>query len=51
MLLVNGENTLYQERVAPAACRKWVLGPNMSVTVRGFQVGADKVAPFRGASA
>ena len=47
VLLVNGENTLYQERIAPAACRKWVLGPNMSITIRGFQTGADKVAPFR----
>jgi hypothetical protein len=46
VLLVNGENTLYQERSAPAACRKWVLGPGMSVTVRGFQTGQDKVAPF-----
>jgi len=47
VLLVNGENTLYQERLAPAVCRKWVLGPDTSVTVRGFQVGTDKVAPFR----
>jgi hypothetical protein len=46
VLLVNGENTLYQERTAPAACRKWVLGPGMSVPVRGFLVGPDKVAPF-----
>jgi hypothetical protein len=46
VLLVNGENTLYQERAAPAACRKWVLGPGMSVTIKGFQVGPDKVAPF-----
>lgn len=47
VLLVNGENTLYQERIAPAVCRKWVLGPDMSVTIRGFQVGTDQVAPFR----
>jgi hypothetical protein len=46
VLLVNGENTLYQERSTPAACRKWVLGPQMSVTIKGFQVGPDKVAPF-----
>jgi hypothetical protein len=46
VLLVNGENTLYQERTAPAACRKWVLGPKMSVTIKGFQVGPDRVAPF-----
>jgi hypothetical protein len=46
VLLVNGENTLYQERTAPAACRKWVLGPKMSVTIKGYQVGQDRVAPF-----
>jgi hypothetical protein len=46
VLLVNGENTLYQERTSPQACRKWVLGPKMSVTIRGFQIEADMVAPF-----
>lgn len=46
VLLVNGENTLYQERSAPQVCRKWVLGPNASVTVRGFQTDASTVAPF-----
>jgi hypothetical protein len=46
VLLVNGENTLYQERTAPQACRKWVLGPGSSVTVRGFQTDANTVAPF-----
>ncbi len=46
VLLVNGENTLYQERSAPQVCRKWVLGPNSSVTVRGFQTDANTVAPF-----
>jgi hypothetical protein len=46
VLLVNGENTLYQERGTPQVCRKWVLGPNSSVTVRGFQTDANTVAPF-----
>jgi hypothetical protein len=46
VLLVNGENTLYAERQAPLECRKWVLPPGAEVTVRGFQVGADKVSPF-----
>ena len=46
VLLVNGENTLYQERVAPQVCRKWVLGPQSSVSIRGFQTGTDAVAPF-----
>jgi hypothetical protein len=46
VLLVNGENTLYQERAVPQVCRKWVLGPDSSVTIRGFQTDADSVAPF-----
>ncbi len=46
VLLVNGENTLYQERGVPHVCRKWVLGPNSTVTIRGFQTDADTVAPF-----
>ena len=47
VLLVNGESTLFQERMAPAACRKWVLPPNTTVTVRGFQTGPDATTPFR----
>jgi hypothetical protein len=46
VLLVNGENTLYQERGTPQVCRKWVLGPNSTVTVRGFQTDANTAAPF-----
>jgi hypothetical protein len=46
VLLVNGESTLYQERSAPQACRKWVLGPESSITVKGFQTDANTVAPF-----
>ncbi len=47
VLLVNGENTLYQERVAPQVCRKWVLGPDSSLTIRGFQTAPDAVSPFK----
>ncbi|MDB5311705.1 MAG: hypothetical protein JWO38_5907 [Gemmataceae bacterium] len=47
VLLVNGENTLYQERVAPAVCRKWVLPAGAAVTVRGFQMGPNMVVPFK----
>lgn len=47
VLLVNGENTLYQERTAPAACRKWVLPAETTLTVRGFQTGPDAVTPFK----
>ncbi len=47
VLLVNGANTLYEERGSPQACRKWVLEPNTSVTIRGFQTGPDVVVPFK----
>jgi hypothetical protein len=47
VLLVNGANTLYEERTAPVACRKWVLPPNSEVEVRGFQVEHNKVLPFK----
>jgi hypothetical protein len=47
VLLVNGENTLYEERAAPLACRKWVLPPGAEVTIKGFQTEQDKVVPFK----
>lgn len=47
VLMVNGANTLFEERVAPIACKKWVLTPNTTVTVRGFQTDANRVSPFR----
>jgi len=46
VLMVNGVNTLYEERAAPLACRKWVLGKGEEVPVRGFQVAQNKVLPF-----
>jgi hypothetical protein len=47
VLLVNGQNTLFNETLSPLACRKWVLEPGMEVTVRGFQTDADTAAAFR----
>jgi hypothetical protein len=47
VLLVNGVNTLYHEKIAVTQCRKWVLPPNSSVLVRGFQSDTDEAEPFR----
>ena len=47
VLLVNGENTLYREKTAIDGCRKWVLAPNTSVTIRGFQTDRDTVSQFK----
>jgi len=47
VMLVNGENTLFQEKAAPLNCRKWVLAPGQEVAIRGFQLSQDTTAPFR----
>jgi hypothetical protein len=48
VLLVNGENTLYRERMDPRHCQKWVLGPeDQATSVTGFQVGEGKAETFR----
>lgn len=46
VLMVNGDSTLYQERLTPFACHKWILVPGAEVTIRGFQTSQNKVAPF-----
>jgi hypothetical protein len=47
VLLVNGENTLYQEHLAPIACRKWVLEPKSMAEITGFQIEDQMMAaPF-----
>lgn len=46
VLLVNGENTLYQERQAVAKCRKWVLEPRTETAVSGFQTEKKKAVKF-----
>ncbi len=47
VLLVNGENTLYRERGASWAARKWVLPPKTTITVSGFQTAGNKSEPFK----
>jgi hypothetical protein len=46
VLLVNGENTLHQEQLDPAACRKWVLEPKTRVEVNGFQTDDREAVAF-----
>lgn len=46
VLLVNGENTLYQERQAVAKCRKWVLEPRTKTVIRGFQTRKGEATKF-----
>jgi hypothetical protein len=52
VLMVNGESTLFRERLAPFLCHKWVLGPDTPViTVPGYQVDDRTSAAFRVLSA
>lgn len=48
VVFVNGENTLYKQRLPVAQCTKWVLGPNAEpIQLLGFKTGADKGEAFR----
>src|SRR5262249_8163509 len=48
VLKVNGENTLYKERLPDEQCHKWILydgeGP---ITVYGYQINEKKAEAFR----
>lgn len=47
VLMVNGLNTLYRERLPARQCRKWVLSlQTPSITVQGFQVDDRKSDQF-----
>ena len=48
VLSVNGENTLFRQRVAALSAQKWVLGPqDPTITIRGFQTGEKQAEAFR----
>lgn len=44
VLLVNGLNTIYRERLAPEACHKWILDADEEIEVRGFQLRDEQKA-------
>jgi hypothetical protein len=46
VLRVNGENTLYREKLPSSLCRKWILDPGDRVVVRGFQSDDKSAAEF-----
>jgi len=48
VVFVNGENTLYKQRLPAAQCSKWVLDPNAEpIKLRGFKAEGDKGEAFR----
>jgi hypothetical protein len=48
VLSVNGENTLYKERLSPLRCWKCILSPDTtSITIRGYQTGDRTGEAFR----
>ncbi len=48
VLSVNGENTLFKERLTPLQSQKWVLEPGAPpITVRGYQTAAGSAEAFR----
>ncbi|HKB05596.1 MAG TPA: hypothetical protein VKD90_25455 [Gemmataceae bacterium] len=52
VLKVNGENTLDKQRLPDVRCRKWIMtDPGETVTIRGYQLGTDRIETFRVLSA
>jgi hypothetical protein len=48
VLKVNGENTLYKQRLRDIDCRKWVLDPgDGTITILGFQKDGKTAEKFR----
>ncbi len=48
VLSVNGENTLYKERLSPLQCWKWILSQETpAISVRGYQTGEKSAEAFR----
>jgi hypothetical protein len=48
VLFVNGENTLYKQRLPAAQCSKWVLSADSEpLRLKGFKTGVDKGEAFR----
>jgi hypothetical protein len=47
VLRINGESTLFREKLPSSACRKWVLDPGERVAIRGYQTDEQSAAGFR----
>jgi hypothetical protein len=47
VLRVNGENTLYREKLPSYMCQMWILDPGESADVRGFQSDENTAAGFK----
>jgi len=48
VLKVNGESTLDKQRAPDGKCRMWIMtDPGETVTIRGYQIGLDRVETFR----
>lgn len=48
VLMVNGENTLYKQRLSPELCTKWIFDPGAGpYTVEGYKTGVDRGEAFR----
>jgi hypothetical protein len=47
VLMVNGVNTLFEERLPPQLCTKWIMEPGSPpIPVKGFQTSNRKASPF-----
>ncbi len=47
VLKINGENSIFREKLPDAECHKWILKPGGAVTVRGFQTSLGQREDFK----
>jgi hypothetical protein len=48
VLMINGQNTLFRERIPPIDCTKWILSEDYpAITVRGYQTREKTAEAFR----
>jgi tetratricopeptide (TPR) repeat protein len=46
VLKVNGESTLFRQRLPSSQCYKWILTPGEKVTIQGFQLDKGQAQKF-----
>lgn len=46
VLKVNGENSIFREKLPDAECHKWILKPGGAINVRGFQMSLGQREDF-----
>jgi hypothetical protein len=47
VLKLNGQSTIKHEQLDALDCKRWILKPNESITINGFQLDNQRMDPFQ----